>query len=482
MLWHSRVAVAVALCFCSSVHGSTVLNELKDSSGTGPKYAVQLLTGALPPSQPAADAASVVMTKANGKKYRCRLPRADTHSASADAAAQPSAPSVSSFLGTLKGTCFYRLEGWWTYEFCYMKHVRQFHQEKVKGSLPEKTVVTQDYTLGAWPVPPAGDAGPPTTATAAAAAGGAKVAAAAAAAAADARGDELKEDAKTRKKYWSQRYGNGTMCEVNGVPTGTARETEVRLQCSPGEPSYLASIEEVATCKYLVHFSTNLLCKHPGFAADESKDATQTVQCEPLGPDGQPLPAKPKRRAAAADEDGEGAAAAGTKGTAPPRPGWAKDTSAATAKRSTGAGAGAAGSGLVLPPQPPLQLGQCLIHLKFNYRGVVVGRDPACKMSESWIRANGIDSLRHGRKQPFYYVLTDIRDRPGAPVNYVAHELVMVDTPPEPLMHPLTSDYFTTFDQPTGRFLPTPALLERYPAAAPALATGTPEADESDSA
>ena len=56
---------------------------------------------------------------------------------------------------------------------------------------------------------------------------------------------------------------------------------EVRLQCSPGEPSYLAKVEEVATCEYVVHFSTNLICKHPGFAADESKEEVQAVQCEP---------------------------------------------------------------------------------------------------------------------------------------------------------------------------------------------------------
>ena len=74
------------------------------------------------------------------------------------------------------------------------------------------------------------------------------------------------------------------------------------MQCAPGEPSYLVSIEEVSTCKgtltltltltltrcrhpnpnptpnqvstckYLVQFSSNLLCKHPAFAADKKKE------------------------------------------------------------------------------------------------------------------------------------------------------------------------------------------------------------------
>ena len=36
---------------------------------------------------------------------------------------------VRDYLAGLAGTCFYRVEGWWTYEFCYEKHLKQFHQE-----------------------------------------------------------------------------------------------------------------------------------------------------------------------------------------------------------------------------------------------------------------------------------------------------------------------------------------------------------------
>ena len=54
------------------------------------------------------------------------------------------------------------------------------------------------------------------------------------------------------------------------------------------------------------------------------------------------------------------------------------------------------------------------------------------------------------------------RDRPGAPVNYVAHEHLLGDTPPEPLKHPLVDEFFSAFDPPTGRFVPTAALRARY--------------------
>ena len=108
-------------------------------------------------------------------------------------------------------------------------------------------------------------------------------------------------------------------------------------------------------------------------------------------------------------------------------------------------------------------VGECALHLAYNYRGVVVGRDAECLQNEAWIRSNGIDALKRGRKQPFYYVLADTRDRPGAPVNYVAHEHLIGDTPPEPLKHPLLDEYFSGFDSPSGRFVPTAALRSRYP-------------------
>ena len=84
-------------------------------------------------------------------------------------------------------------------------------------------------------------------------------------------------------------------------------------------------------------------------------------------------------------------------------------------------------------------------------------------MPEAWIRSNHVDSLKHGRKQPFYHVLADTRDRPGSPVNYVAHENVAHDTPPEALRHPLVDDFFSEFDAMEGRFVATPELRQRYP-------------------
>ncbi len=110
------------------------------------------------------------------------------------------------------------------------------------------------------------------------------------------------------------------------------------------------------------------------------------------------------------------------------------------------------------------ELGQCLRHKRYSYRGVVVGFDRVCSQSEEWIAAMSVDALPHGRSQPFYQVLVDERDRPGGQVTYVAQEnILLADTPAEPLLHPGVFGAFDEFDAAGGRYVPRPELLEQYP-------------------
>ena len=74
-----------------------------------------------------------------------------------------------------------------------------------------------------------------------------------------------------------------------------------------------------------------------------------------------------------------------------------------------------------------------------------------------------VDALEHGRNQPFYHVLPDTRDRPGAQLTYVAQENIMLDTPSEPVQHPMINEMFDDFDAPNGRFVPNSLLRSQYP-------------------
>jgi len=264
---------------------------------------------------------------------------------------------------------------------------------------------------------------------------------------------ELLDDPKTKRQYWRQYYGNGTLCDLTGKP----RESEVRVQCAPGEPSYLVSIEEVSTCKYLVQFSSNLLCKHPAFAADKKKESVEPIQCEPLDANGAPLP-PPLRTTGAPSPPSAGGAAAGAAAGA---------AGGAAAVSTAGGGAAAERKAAARPTEVAFEPGQCLLHRRYSYRGVVVGYDQTCQQSEAWMRSMNVDTLQHGRNQPFYHVLPDTRDRPGAQLTYVAQENILTDAPSEPVQHPMVEEMFEGFDAERGRFVPNAQLREQYPPLAP---------------
>ncbi len=98
----------------------------------------------------------VDMTFHTGKKYRCLIPSEIIEEETAEY--DISNKNATHFLAPLQGTCIYRVrvcvcgwqrrhaddrkqvEGWWTYEVCFGKYVRQYHLEKEK--------ITAEYYLG----------------------------------------------------------------------------------------------------------------------------------------------------------------------------------------------------------------------------------------------------------------------------------------------------------------------------------------------
>eukprot|EP00850_Spirogloea_muscicola_P016435 SM000133S26801 [mRNA] locus=s133:183225:189279:- [translate_table: standard] len=65
-------------------------------------------------------------------------------------------------------------------------------------------------------------------------------------------------------------------------------------------------------------------------------------------------------------------------------------------------------------PRPPVvqrHVGDMMCHLQYGYRGVIYGWDAECAAEEEWIMQMKVNLLPHSRKQPFYHVLVDGRDR-----------------------------------------------------------------------
>eukprot|EP00741_Cyanophora_paradoxa_P023508 tig00021589_g22710.t1 len=166
-----------------------------------------------------------------------------TPSMCAGTASKDKAPrSPQQLLEKLRSACLYRNEGWWTYEVCHGKHVMQFHQEG------EKRI--SEYFLGRFNVE-------------------ANVAF---------EQDESNLVRDPTNPYYFQLYDNGTMCE----PLKTERRSvEVRFECNTmRQVNFIKSVEEVATCRYVVNVVSPLICAHEAFQSKE--ELIGHISCVPV--------------------------------------------------------------------------------------------------------------------------------------------------------------------------------------------------------
>ena len=193
--------------------------------------------------------------------------------------------------GMVGGTvtpCFYRREGWWTYEYCWRRHVRQYHEKEVEVVDPKtKKVVGKrgvpvkdaDFYLGFQQQPASHAAAATVVRTSGA--------------------DGLKEEERvgviTRgaeaavgesDTFYSHFLAGGTKCDLTGEP----REVEVRFTCSKRSKelstNMVTSISEVKTCKYVLNFETFAICNQGDFHA-VGEDPVHRIHCYDF-PDPQP--------------------------------------------------------------------------------------------------------------------------------------------------------------------------------------------------
>lgn len=229
-------------------------------SSKEPKYLIEFHNEESP-FHPEDDQESMVMNNKNGKKHLCFFPKLEKTKSGKSVNQQNSSSLILDFekrlklktpdelLEVLKDRCFIRQEGWWSYEFCYHKKMRQIHLEDEK--------VAQEFVLGEYD------------------------------AEATAAYNENLSDVSTLKdprskdasqRYHAHQYTNGTICDLTGQP----RETEVRFVCS--EPrAMISSISELSTCRYAVTIQCPTLCKHLLF--QEERPVWHTINCNVLPKD-----------------------------------------------------------------------------------------------------------------------------------------------------------------------------------------------------
>ncbi|SCV67716.1 BQ2448_5327 [Microbotryum intermedium] len=230
-------------------------------------------------------------------------------------------------LEPLRTQCLYSKKNWFTYSFCYGKHIRQFHELRVAGSVePVEDVNNWSYTLGRYPAPqPAIEkASPPRhvggggggggagnnngRANPAALAPGATSAVSTRAPGTLGGGPEMGLGDDEGGLYLTQIWDDGTICDKTGLP----REVEVqvripeveevgkkalidltrsipRLQfhCNTQTIDRIALIRETAICRYVMIIHTPRLCSEPVFlerqrASSSSDKGPSAIECRPV--------------------------------------------------------------------------------------------------------------------------------------------------------------------------------------------------------
>ncbi|KAA3486046.1 protein OS-9-like protein [Gossypium australe] len=136
-------AVLCILCinvFADPVFPSHIAGTFGHSSRE-PKYKIEFHTEDSP-YHPDDGQESVVMPNKDGNNFLCFLPKVgkakksvthqNTSSMIVETEKRVKLKTPDELLEVLKNQCFIRQEGWWSYEFCYQKQLRQLHLEEDK--------------------------------------------------------------------------------------------------------------------------------------------------------------------------------------------------------------------------------------------------------------------------------------------------------------------------------------------------------------
>ncbi|EGZ27115.1 hypothetical protein PHYSODRAFT_472057 [Phytophthora sojae] len=152
-------------------------------------------------------------------------------------------------------TCVTRNEGWWTYEFCFGRSLRQYHRDG-DGR------ITADFSLGTFD----------TTANRELERSGSALVS-----------EHIDATHDVSRPAYLELYDHGTFCKE--FESHAPRKAKVFYYCSQGGTSHhILTVKETQTCSYTVKVSSPVLCDHPHFLNDEQKSDQQAevLHCIPV--------------------------------------------------------------------------------------------------------------------------------------------------------------------------------------------------------
>lgn len=207
-----------------------------------------------------------------GQRYLCQIPVVEAgndnrtkEEVNEDEERKELARATDRGLELLRGMesrCLYYISGWWSYSFCYMNQIKQFHALSSGGGVPNyppmEDPTTHSFVLGRFPredVQEDGKSdvkpGAPTDLA------------------------ELKSQGGSR--YLVQHLDGGDQCDL----TGKNRRIEVQFHCNPHSTDRIAWIKELTTCSYLMLIYTPRLCNDVAFLPPPQDDV-HTIECREI--------------------------------------------------------------------------------------------------------------------------------------------------------------------------------------------------------
>ncbi|CAH8581729.1 unnamed protein product [Heterobilharzia americana] len=170
----------------------------------------------------------------SGQKFSCYWTDGNFSTSESVASYLSNSAIYSLFSMLNESDCLSVRKGWWTYEFCFRKHIIQYHDGSRKTSETLLGVYDHDYN---W---------------------------------------DNSSQIEDKPKYHSQFYINGSTCDL----TGNHRKAEVQFVCTDTPQFYIVSVDEPETCVYLLKISTPNLCTNMHFTLDASVKS-HGIMCHP---------------------------------------------------------------------------------------------------------------------------------------------------------------------------------------------------------
>ncbi|XP_048379531.1 protein OS-9 isoform X2 [Stegostoma tigrinum] len=206
------------------------------------KYGIEILSDPIIKGQTQSDDVVIVSSKYK-QMYECRLPAQALkfQQEAEDETQSYSGLGISELLKPMHAApCLVKTKDWWTYEFCYGQHIKQYHTEdsEVKGDVMYLGFYESEFD---W-------------------------------------NNETAKASKQHKlkRYHSQTYVNGSKCDLNEKP----REAEVRFMCEEGSGDYIARVDEPQSCNYVLTIHTTRICHHP-YLRPAIVAKPQPIKCQP---------------------------------------------------------------------------------------------------------------------------------------------------------------------------------------------------------